>query len=205
MTILYATTNPGKFEEAKKHFAAHGHELISPADLKLNLSVEETGHTLEENAILKAEAYLPYVDAQTVVVGDDTGIEIEALGGEPGVRVRRWRGYHMSDQEIIDYTLKRLKKVTQSQRGAHFRTVLALAQKGQKTLTVDGVLSGQILTAPVGRRREGMPFWQIFYIPELKLTLGQFHNKPIDYQLAHPTHREKAIQAAVTYLSTNRS
>lgn len=205
MTILYATTNPGKFVEAAKAFAAHGYIINSPDELGLKKVVEETGTTLEENAILKAEAYLPHVPAGSIVIGDDTGIEIDALGGEPGVKVRRWLGHNMSDQEIVDYTLKRLKKVTLQKRTAHFRTVLAIAQQGQPTVTVDGVLSGQILTAPVGRMREGMPFWQIFYISDLKMTLGQFHSKTIEYQLEHPTHREKAIQAALAYLAKNRS
>ncbi|GAB4027911.1 MAG: XTP/dITP diphosphatase [Candidatus Microgenomates bacterium] len=202
MTILYATTNPGKFEEAERHFSAHGYRLSSPEMLGISQLVEETGQSLEENAVLKAEAYIPYVSSDTIVIGDDTGIEIDALGGEPGIKVRRWLGYPMTDQEIIDYTLKRLKKVTQQKRTAQFRTVLAIAQKGRATVVVDGVLRGSILTAPIGRMREGMPFWQIFYIPELKMTLGQFHSKSIKYQLIHPTHREKAIATAVTYLST---
>jgi XTP/dITP diphosphohydrolase len=109
----------------------------------------------------------------------------------------------MSDQEIVDYTLKRLKNVVQQKRTAHFRTVLAIAQADHNTLTVDGILSGQILTAPVGRMRQGMPFWQIFYIPALKMTLGQFHSKSIEYQLEHPTHREIAIKAALSYLSNS--
>lgn len=205
MTILYATTNPGKFVEAAKAFAAKGHIINSPEELGLKRVVEETGETLEENAIIKAEAYLPHVSAGTIVIGDDTGIEIDALGGEPGVKVRRWLGHNMSDQEIVDYTLKRLKKVTLQKRTAHFRTVLAIAQKGRSTHTVEGKLSGQILTAPIGSMREGMPFWQIFYITELKMTLGQFHKKSIEYQLEHPTHREKAIQAAVAYLSKLQS
>lgn len=205
MTILYATTNPGKFEEAARHFSAHGYNLSSPEMLGLSRVVEETGQTLEENAILKAEDYLPYVSSDTIVIGDDTGIEIDALGGEPGIKVRRWLGYQMTDQEIVDYTLKRLKKVTQQKRTAQFRTVLAIAQKGRATVVVDGVLTGSILTAPIGRKRRGMPFWQIFYIPELKMTLGQFHNKSIEYQLEHPTHREAAIAAALPYLSTLHS
>ncbi len=205
MTILYATTNPGKFAEAARHFEARGYTISSPEMMGLSRVIEESGNSLEENAILKAEAYLPHISDDTIVIGDDTGIEIDALGGEPGIKVRRWLGHHMSDQEIVDYTLKRLKKVTLQKRTAHFRTVLAIAQKGRDTITVDGVLSGQILTAPVGRMREGMPFWQIFYIPELKMTLGQFHSKSIEYQLEHPTHREKAIQAAVAYLTTLHS
>ena len=203
MTILYATTNPGKFAEAARHFDAHGFTIQSPEMMGLNRVVEETGSTLEENAKLKAEAYLPYVSSDTVVIGDDTGIEIDALGGEPGIKVRRWLGHHMSDQEIVDYTLKRLKNVVQQKRTAHFRTVLAIAQADHNTLTVDGVLSGQILTSPVGRMRQGMPFWQIFYIPTLKMTLGQFHSKSIKYQLEHPTHRELAIRGAVAYLSNS--
>ena len=205
MNILYATTNPGKFAEASRHFEAHGLTISSPEMLGVGRVIEESGSSLEENAILKAEAYLPHLPADSIVIGDDTGIEIDALGGEPGIKVRRWLGHHMSDQEIVDYTLKRLKKVTLQKRTAHFRTVLAIAQKGRNTITVDGLLSGLILTAPIGRMREGMPFWQIFYIPELKMTLGQFHKKSIEYQLEHPTHREKAIQAAVAYLSKLQS
>jgi XTP/dITP diphosphohydrolase len=203
--ILYATTNPGKFDEASRHFEAHGYSITSPMTLCLHKVIEETGDTLEHNAILKAEAYLPHVPPGTTVIGDDTGIEIDALGGEPGVKVRRWLGRHTSDQEIVDYTLKRLKKVTRGKRSAHFRTVLAIARSGESTITVDGTLDGMILDQPVGRMREGMPFWQIFYIPELKMTLGQFHAKNIDYQLVHPTHREKAILASLPYLPTPQS
>jgi len=205
MNILYATTNPGKFAEAARHFEAHGFTIQSPEMIGLNRVVEETGSTLEENAILKAEAYLPYVSSDTIIIGDDTGIEIDALGGEPGIKVRRWLGHVMTDQEIVDYTLKRLKKVIQQKRTAHFRTVLAIAQKGRNTTTVEGKLSGQILTAPIGRMQRGMPFWQIFYITELKMTLGQFHNKTIEFQMEHPTHREAAIAEAVAYLSSSHS
>lgn len=200
MTVLYATTNPGKFAEAKEHFAAHGISIVSPNDLGITRVIEETGDSLEANASLKAEAYLPYVPKGTVVIGDDTGIEIDALGGEPGIKVRRWIGRVMTDQEIIDYTLKRLKKTTRGHRGAQFRTVLAIAREGDPTIHVDGILRGEILEQVVGKRREGMPFWQIFYIPELNMSLGHFHQKPMDFQLAHPTHREIAIQAALPYL-----
>lgn len=200
MTILYATTNPGKFAEAKAHFAAHGITIVSPFELDITRVVEETGDSLEANATLKAESYLSHVPIGTIVIGDDTGIEIDALGGEPGIKVRRWIGRHMTDQEIIDYTLKRMKKVNRGHRGAQFRTVLAIATTGQPTIHVDGILRGEILEQVVGKRREGMPFWQIFYIPELNMSLGHFHQKPMAFQLTHPTHREIAIQAALPYL-----
>lgn len=198
--LVYATTNPGKFAEVQKILAHHGIEISSPAELGIHLDVEEPGETLEENAQLKAEAYLPYLPDGSIVIGDDTGVEIDALGGEPGIRVRRWKGYKMTDEEIIEYCLSRLKNIPVGTRSAQFRTVLAIAQKGEPTQYFDGVLRGEILLTPRKERREGMPFWPIFYIPELKMTLGEFHAQPMDFQLAHPTHREKAVLAALPYL-----
>ncbi len=198
--LIYATTNPGKFAEVQKIMAHHGLSIASPAELEIELEVEEPGTTLEENARLKAEAYLDLVPAGTIIIGDDTGVEIDALGGEPGIKVRRWKGYKMSDEEIISYTIERLHGVPAKLRGAQFRTVLAMAQKGKSIKYFDGILRGKILSTPKPARREGMPFWPIFYLPELRMTLGEFHSQPMDFQLGHPTHREKAVLAALPYL-----
>jgi XTP/dITP diphosphohydrolase len=198
--LIYATTNPGKFAEVQKIMAHHGLSIVSPAQLGIELEVDEPGTTLEENARLKAEAYLDLVPSGTIIIGDDTGVEIDALGGEPGIKVRRWKGYKMSDEEIIEYCLARLAKVPSSQRGAQFRTVLAIAQNGRSIKYFDGILRGKILSAPKPARREGMPFWPIFYLPGLKMTLGEFHSQSIDFQLEHPTHRELAVEAALPYL-----
>src|SRR3989339_982306 len=109
--IVYATTNPGKFTEVAKLFAGHGIAIKSAADYKVDIDVNETGTTLEENAILKAEAYRDAIKDDVIILGDDTGLEIDALGGEPGIKVRRWKGYNMTDEEIITYALERLKNV----------------------------------------------------------------------------------------------
>lgn len=191
--IVFATTNPGKFAQVEKIFAHHDIKLMSPSDFGIKLEVEETGKTLEENALLKAEAYEKLLPPNTIVIGDDTGIEIDALGGEPGIRVRRWKGYKMTDEEIIEYCLERMKDVPVGERGAQFRTVLAVAQYDSPIQYFDGVLRGEILDQPQSLRSEGMPFWPIFYIPKLKMSLGEFHAMPIDFQLAHPTHRELAV------------
>jgi len=198
--ILYATTNPGKLKEAKSIFAAHNLILLGPDDLGLNIDVDEVGATLEENARLKADAYQRIASSTTLVIGDDTGIEIDALGGEPGIKVRRWKGYKMSDEEIISYTLERLKD--QPNRNAQFRTVLALASPIEVKY-FDGILRGEILEKPKAEREVGMPFWPIFFIPKLTMTLGQFHASPITFQLKNPTHREIAIIKVVEYISAN--
>lgn len=191
--IVYATTNPGKFSEVKQIFSHHSLELKSLTDFGIDINVEETGDTLESNAKIKAEAYLKLLPSDSLVIADDTGVEIDALHGEPGIRVRRWKGYKMSDEEIIEYCLERMKDTPLGLREAQFRTVLAVATPESKVVYFDGILRGEILTEPRPDRREGMPFWPIFYIPSLRMTLGEFHATPLVFQLQNPTHRELAV------------
>lgn len=198
--IIYATTNPGKFAMVQNIFTHHGLQLHSLADYNLKVDIDEVGSSLEENARLKAEGYLKYLPADSIVIGDDTGIEIDSLGGEPGIKVRRWKGYKMTDEEIIEYCLLRMKDVPVEERSAQFRTVLAIATHDSPIKYFDGVLRGEILQQPQSLRSEGMPFWPIFYIPKLKMSLGEFHAMPIEYQLSHPTHRERAALECLPYL-----
>jgi len=184
--ILYATTNPGKFSEAKKNFAVHGINIINPLELGINIDVEETGTTLEENARLKAEAYLPHVEQGTIVLGDDTGIFIDALGGEPGIHARRWKGYKMTDEEIIEYCLAGMKGIPKEDRGVEFRIALAVAGSKYPTQVFIGTFHTQLRTTPLPLREEGFPFRPII-TDEL------------------PTHRINAIKAALPYLSTLQS
>lgn len=200
--IVYATTNPGKFSEVQKMCEHRGVKIKSLADFDINIDVEEIGETLFENAKIKAEAYLKLLPPDSIVIADDTGIEIEALGGEPGIKVRRWKGYKMTDEEIIEYCLERMKDVPVGERGAQFRTVLAVATHDSKVKYFDGVLRGEILTVPLPERREGMPFWPLFYDPQLKMTLGQIHDQPIEFQIKHPTHRELAVLKTLPYIQS---
>src|SRR3989339_608431 len=156
--IVYATTNPGKFTEVSKLFSGHGITIKSAADYNVDIDVDETGTTLEANAILKAVAYRDAIPNDVIIVSDDTGLEIDALGGEPGIKVRRWKGYRMSDDEIIAYTMERLKDVPEDKRNAQFRTVIAVAKKGLETKVFSGILPGLIVTEPHSYREEGLPF-----------------------------------------------
>lgn len=190
--IIYATTNPGKFNEVKKIFAHHNVNIYSPMELGHSIEVEETGSTLQENALLKVKAYID-IFPNDIIIADDTGVEIDDLGGEPGIKVRRWKGYKMEDEEIIKHCLARMAGIKEGSRGAQFHTILAVAVPGKEIIYFDGVFRGQILTEPKKEREVGMPFWPIFFIPELNMTLGELHHTSMDFQLLHPTHRELAV------------
>ncbi len=196
--LLYGTSNPGKVFEVRQVFAAHGIDLLAPQDIGLTLDVDETGATLEENAVLKARAYLDRVDhGAYVVLADDTGIEIDALDGEPGIHIRRWIGRTMTDQEVYDYTLERLRDVPPGQRGAQFRTVVALGTPGGEIELFEGTLRGEILVDPGPVQIAGFPFEAMFYIPAWSRLLGEIYTLSPAEKAACATHRERAIRAAL--------
>ena len=161
--------------------------------------MEENGKTLEENASLKAKAYLSKTK-NMIVMADDTGIEIDALNGEPGIHARRWKNHKtvMTDEEIINYCLERLKGVPKGKRGAIFKTVIALAIPGKVKIELfSGTLQGVISEKPSRYRKEGLPFETIFFIPKLDMFLGQVHRLPPGKNRKYLTHREKAVQKAL--------
>jgi len=203
MPLLYATTNPGKVMEVRKHLAPHGIELVSPAQIGLDIEVNETGSTLEENATLKAQAYLHHAPGR-VVMADDTGIEIDALGGEPGIHVRRWKDQQtpMSDEAIIDYCLQRMHGIPQGQRQAQFRTVIALGSPGSAIECFAGILCGDIRPSAAPLKYAGMPFETLFYISEWGKLLGDIHDLSPEAKSQHGyfTHRERALQNALPRL-----
>ncbi len=200
--FVYATSNPGKLAEVQKIARHHNLNILGLTDFGIDVDIDEVGLTLEDNAKIKAEAYLKLLPKDTVVISDDTGIEIDALGGEPGIKVRRWKGYKMEDEEILEYCLKRLENVPHGSRGAQFRTVLAVGMGDKPLKYFDGILRGEILVNPRLEREKGMPFWPIFYLPKLKMTLGEFHATPLDFQMKNPTHRELAVISALPFLAT---
>lgn len=196
--VLYATNNPGKIAEISKFFEFYDIKVVSPRDLKIDLDVPETGNSLEENAILKVKGFLP-VSGERLVIADDTGLEIDSLGGKPGIHVRRWKDgiTRMSDEEIINYCLDQMKAISLRQRGAQFRTVLALGISNRKVETFDGILRGVILETPASNRVEGFPFESLFFIPEWNMLLGEVHKLSMEEKGDKLIHREKALKKIV--------
>lgn len=160
MKILIATKNPGKAKEIKK-FLGREFEVVSLSDMPGAPDVEETGKTLEENAALKAEKYFEW--SGIPCVADDSGLEIDFLNGEPGVRSRRWLGHEMTDQEMIDTALKKLKGVPPDKRTAHLVAV-GVYYDGKVLLKERGSIDGHISEEQKIKCEPGYPFRTIFVV-----------------------------------------
>jgi XTP/dITP diphosphohydrolase len=194
--VLLATSNPHKIEELQAILAlAPDYRLVSPRDLALDVSVEETGATFHENAVLKAIAYAEA--AGTLALADDSGLEIDALNGEPGVQSARFAGEATPYPERFRLLLERLSDVPEGQRTARYRSVIAIAEPAPRGLydVVDGTFEGVIASTPAGTG--GFGYDPIFYVPELGRTVAQ-----ITAEEKHRiSHRGKAGAAAAMSLA----
>lgn len=202
-TLLYATNNKGKIIEVRQFLAKLGWKIVSPDELGVDAQPTESGNSLEENALIKAKYFADLVDGNYIVMADDTGVEIDALDGEPGIYVRRWRDrqHEMTDKEIITYLFERLKGVPAARRGAQFRTVIVLIFPDGTETTLDGVLRGEITLEPSPNVWPGLPFEGVFFVPKWGMTLGESRQLS-DSQLKSTflSHRERAVKKAVELL-----
>lgn len=167
--ILLATSNPGKVEEYRVLLAHLSMTLVTPADQGLDDQPEETGVTFEENSLIKARYYAQA--SGLLSLADDSGLEVDALGGEPGVHSARFAGEGATDADRVVLLLSRLKGVPPEQRTAQFRCVVALAWPGGATETFHGSYEGQIADEPRGAN--GFGYDPIFYVPELEKTFAE--------------------------------
>ena len=199
-TILFATRNPGKYAEfvAAFHKFAPQTSIISLADLYYQIpDCIETSTTFEQNALLKARHtrnHLHENDKNLIIIADDSGMEIDALNGEPGVFTRRWNGHEMSDQEIVDYCLKKLEN--KANRRAQYTTCLAVNFPDGREEVIFGKNSGVILTKSREESRlKGMPFRELFFVPELNMMFHEVRELPKlkrnGYLLGHEVAVEK--------------
>jgi len=147
-TIVLATGNPGKIKECEAFLGPAGFTVLGLDALTDQTPVEETGTTFEANARLKAEGYS--LRTPHLVLADDSGLEVDALGGAPGVLSARYGGPGLTDPERCTAILAALAGTPDGKRTARFRCVLALAQAGKTLATFDGVVEGTILHAPRG-------------------------------------------------------
>ncbi|MGA2436605.1 MAG: RdgB/HAM1 family non-canonical purine NTP pyrophosphatase [Bryobacteraceae bacterium] len=169
--ILYcATTNPGKLKEfrlAAEKFGRGALE-IRPLDAESAIPVvEETGETYEANAILKAIHYSEH--APGLLFADDSGLEVLALGGKPGVRSARFAGPEATDDTNNRLLLERLRIA--EDRAARFVCAIAVAQRGQIIRTFQGTIDGRILEAPRGTG--GFGYDPLFYCPPFGCSFGE--------------------------------
>ena len=196
--LLIATRNPGKMREYRQLLRDVPYQLVSLDDLGIPDEVEETGDTFEENARLKARTYGALGGILTLA--DDSGLEVDALGGEPGVFSSRYGGDpNATDQDRVALLLRNLKSVRWEQRTARFRCFLAVAtppvsHRDQDLTLVVGSVTGMIQYEPVGD--EGFGYDPVFYLPSYGKTMGQL--PIIEKNLI--SHRADAARKAVKML-----
>ncbi len=163
-------------------------QCASLRDLGIGLEIPELGETFAENATLKARGYAQLSGLTTLA--DDSGLEVEALAGAPGVQSARWAGPQATDQERIRLLQERLGEVPPAQRRARFRCVAAIATPDGRLFTTEGTVDGLIVEQPRGTH--GFGYDPVFLLPDLGRTMAE-----LDLETKNRiSHRARAIQAA---------
>ena len=167
--LLLATNNQAKVREYRSLLQDIPYEMVTPAEQGINTEVSEVGESLEENARLKATALA--AESQLLALADDSGLEVDALGGEPGHLSARYAGEGASDIERINYLLARLKEVPWEKRTARFRCVIAIAIPDGRVELYCGECPGFITFEPRGE--QGFGYDPVFYLPGLDKTMAE--------------------------------
>ena len=186
--LLLATNNAGKVKEYRSLLQGIPFELVTPKEMGNTMDVAETGATYRENARLKACSLA--AQSGLLTLADDSGIEVDALNGEPGVMSARYAGENASDAERIDHLLSELKDVPKEKRTARFYCLIAIAQPNGTVQFCDGECKGTIAFKPSGER--GFGYDPIFYLPEWGKTMAEL---PVEVK-NQISHRGTAAQKA---------
>ncbi|MBN1374659.1 MAG: RdgB/HAM1 family non-canonical purine NTP pyrophosphatase [Dehalococcoidia bacterium] len=190
--LLLATTNRGKAAEYHTLLKGLDWDMVTLDQVGISQEADESYATYEENARSKAEFYLAL--SGLVTLADDSGLEVDALGGKPGVRSSRYAGDNASDADRVNYLLRKLSGVVPENRSAKFRCVIAVAIHGKDTVTFEGECLGRITLAPAGYK--GFGYDPVFFLPEYNKTIAE-----IDPDLKNEiSHRGRAAQKAYSFL-----
>ncbi len=188
MKIVLATNNLHKIEEIKSILVGLEADIFTLEDFREFPQVEETGETLRDNAILKAQAVSRFSGLPSLA--DDSGLEVDALDGAPGVRSSRFAGEHCSYADNNRKLLALLRDVPWEGRQAKFVCTVALAKNPGRIVTLRGELQGFIALEEKGEN--GFGYDPVFYVPELKKTLAQLTSE----EKNKISHRYKAFDRA---------
>ena len=194
--LLLATNNQAKLGEYKSLFSNLPFELVTLADLGITTRVSEVGESLEENARLKATDLA--AKSHLVALADDSGLEVDALDGEPGPLSARYAGEGASDRDRVNYLLSRLEGVPWEKRTARFRCVIAIATPDGKVEICSGERQGFITFEPGGEY--GFGYDPVFYLPELGKTMAEL---PLEIK-NQVSHRGQAARKAYQVLERLR-
>ena len=190
--LLLGTNNPGKVREYRELLQGVPFTITTPASENLAGEVDETGATFEENALLKARHFAQASGLLTLA--DDSGLEVDALNGEPGVRSARYGGPGLTDEERVTLLLSETSEVPWELRTARFRCVIALVWPSGDEATVEGSCEGYIAYESTGTN--GFGYDPVFFYPDLGKTFAE-----LDSAAKHRlSHRGQAARKAVERL-----
>tara|TARA_Y100000758_G_scaffold160536_1_gene113954 strand:+ start:1097 stop:1750 length:654 start_codon:yes stop_codon:yes gene_type:complete len=210
-TLVIATGNKGKLREYQQLLSELPLNIVSLEDMGISLEVEETGNTFSDNAWLKALTYSNLTGMLTL--SDDSGLEVDALHGQPGVHSARYGGeYLTSDEERVSLLLKNLESVRWTERTARFKCVIAIAgsknhqinpteypnqeSKSGRIASVVGSISGMIQYEPRGE--DGFGYDPVFFLPSIKQTMAEM---TLEYKNLI-SHRSDATRKVIQVLRT---
>ncbi|UCG54976.1 MAG: RdgB/HAM1 family non-canonical purine NTP pyrophosphatase [Dehalococcoidia bacterium] len=192
LKLLLATGNKHKLNELKSLFQDIPYELISPSEIGIHIRIDENGSSFHENAKLKAIAFAS--SSYILSLADDSGLEVDALSGKPGVLSARYAGLGATDTERIDFLLSNLKDIPEVKRQAIFKCVIAIASPEGKVKFFSGECQGIIKFEPIGDG--GFGYDPIFYLPHIGKTMAEL----TQHEKNTISHRGLAAAKARTYL-----
>lgn len=189
--VVIATKNDGKYLEFKKMLGPTAFDIIYLLDFP-HIEISETGSSFDENALIKAGVVAERVGLPALA--DDSGLEVQALKGEPGIFTARYAGQHATDEDNIKKLLEKMRDIPPDQRQARFVCSLALVFPDGKTFLEQGILEGFITVRPRGI--EGFGYDPVFYVPTLGRTLSEVSTD----EKNRISHRAKALEKIKKYL-----
>jgi XTP/dITP diphosphohydrolase len=199
-TILVATSNPGKLRDLAGAAGPLGIEIACIPGFSSLPPVVEDGLTFEANARKKAEVYSQAAPGK-IVVADDSGLEVDALGGAPGVHSARYAAddpsaaeHNTDDAANNTKLIREIAGIPEEQRTGHFICVIAAARNGSVLATFRGVADGMILTKPRGSN--GFGYDPLFYFPQIKKTFAQLTAE----EKARYSHRGEAFRKFLAWI-----
>ena len=190
MDIIVATNNQGKVKEIKQ--ILYPHNVMSQSEIGVNIDVEETGETFQENAFLKARALKNYTNC--AIVADDSGLMVDYLNGEPGVYSARYAGDNTTPMQGIEKLLKNLEGVPYEGRGAHFVSVIALIMPDGSEYSFEGTCDGYITNILKGDN--GFGFDPVFFYPPFNKTFAEL----TDEEKNSISHRYLAMKKLIDFI-----
>lgn len=188
--LLIATHNKGKLKEFSLFLSDLPFDIVSLADLGIIDNIEEIGETYRENSQAKALFYAK--KSGLPAIADDGGVEIDAFGGAPGIKSKRWLGENSTEEDIVNHMIKIARELPQDNRRAFFKTVVSFAMPDGKVWSVNGEIEGIIAEKPYLKLLKGYPYRSFFYLPKIKKYYHEDQLTDAEQKLYN--HRYKALE-----------